>query len=455
MTKARKQKHKAAPKPKAIIQVLPPQEKPWMLSQDEITIIKNSIAKGATDDELKFCLTVARRYRLDPFKQQIWFIQRWDKNADNGQGGTGAKVWIAQVGIYGMAHVAARDHADYGTIALPEYGPMIDVEVEGKKIKGPEWARVKVFKRGIPEPAVGEAWFEEYCPKRYENTLFWRTMPHRMIAKCAKAQGIREAYPDLGGLHIPEEMHRMDENYTESGRQITEGVIVGTKEAAQAVAQHKIAEYNARQSENKTKPENGKGSDSRPSGTQIAQSSKERQESLTLTPYKGMLALSGAGLSIVRAEMTEDDKAFFGIKLIDRSVFCLEEKLFFKFQDLCTRLGVKTTLVEAAKSITPKKPEGDFILPRAIIPPAPVFPDQPAPAKSTDPILFSARQIGKQDKKPFMDLDWNGKHHSVFDKGLWPILLAAVNKPVMLETKTNGKYSNLVRIVRVDGISFE
>jgi phage recombination protein Bet len=471
MAKAKKRKTKA------IVKIAPQPERPWLLTQDEITIVKNSIAKGATDEELKFCLTVARRYRLDPFKQQIWFIKRWDSNADNGQGGTGARVWVAQVGIYGMAHIAGRDHRDYGSISLPEYGPMIELEIEGNKVRGPEWARVKIFKKGIAEPSIGEAFFEEYCPKQYKNTLFWRTMPHRMIAKCAKAQGIREAYPDLGGLYIPEEMHRMDESYTDGGRQIIEGEVVGTKEAAQAVAARKIAEHQAKQekrqyreflqvddgkprtntfygskSENETKPKNAIRGDSRPSVPKVEETAKVEREVVTLTPYRGKLALSGAGLSIVRAEMTEDDKAFFGFKLYDKTVYCMEERLLFNFQDVCKRIGIEVKLMEAAKPI--KAEPRNATLPRAVIPPAPVFPDQPPPAKSTDPILAEAKVIEKEGKKPFMTLTWSGGKHSCFDRGVWPILLAAVGKPVMLEVKAKGNYSNFVRIMRIDGMQF-
>src|SRR5882672_402768 len=131
----------------AIVRVSPTPERSWELDNEAITILKNSVAKGASDEELKYCLTVARRYKLDPFKTQIWFIKRWDKGADNGKGGTGAYVWTPQVGIYGMAHIAARDHADYGSISKPEYGPTMDFVIDGHKIKAPQWASVKVWKK--------------------------------------------------------------------------------------------------------------------------------------------------------------------------------------------------------------------------------------------------------------------------------------------------------------------
>ena len=182
----------------------------------------------ATELEVQAGLEVARRYRLDPFKQgQIWFIKRWDKNAVTAQGSRGAFTWTPQVGIYGLLHIAARDHADYGSISEPEYGPLFEHEVKDDKgnvhkFKAPEWCRVKAYKKGISEPTVATIYFEEFCPKQWENVkLFWARSPRAQIAKCCRAQVVRIAYPDLGGLYIPEEMDRSRDHYTPAGRQIT------------------------------------------------------------------------------------------------------------------------------------------------------------------------------------------------------------------------------------------
>lgn len=141
-------------KKNSTIVVLPPPERPWSLSTDEALLVKNHLCKGASDDELKFLLAVARRYKLDPLKQgQIWFIPRWDSQADNGRGGKGTNKWVAQMGIYGMATIAARDHSDYGGFGKPQYGPEITIErkdMQGAahKLKGPQWCTVEIFKIG-------------------------------------------------------------------------------------------------------------------------------------------------------------------------------------------------------------------------------------------------------------------------------------------------------------------
>lgn len=237
------------PKPPstAIVRVSPAPERPWELDNEAITILKNSVAKGASDEELKYCLTVARRYKLDPFKQQIWFVKRWDSSADNGHGGKGAYVWTPQVGINGLLFAAARDHkAMFGSVSLPEFGPMQTQEWTNDKgatlsFKAPEWAKVKVWKKGEAEPTEAQAWWDEYAPFDLAKAPFWRKMPRRMIAKCATALATRQAYPDLGGVYIPEEMERMSEDYTASGRQIVQVPLGGSHAAAQRVLEDKLA----------------------------------------------------------------------------------------------------------------------------------------------------------------------------------------------------------------------
>src|SRR5271155_4485994 len=78
------------------IVVRAPGRHPWNLTADEVIILKNNIAKNATDEELKFCLAVARRYELDPFQQQIWFVPRYDSTAERVGGGTGRKGYTPQ-----------------------------------------------------------------------------------------------------------------------------------------------------------------------------------------------------------------------------------------------------------------------------------------------------------------------------------------------------------------------
>lgn len=217
---AEKPKRVRKPKQPAAIIVPPPAKKPWELSEQEVELVRNHIAKGATNEELAFCLGVARRYKLDPFRGQIWFVKRRDKNLDRYDREAKKNIpgyrWIPIVGINGLLHIAARDHKkEFGSIGRPEYGPMIEVEwsrydeqtrkfVPAGKFKAPEWARVEVFKRNDSIPTTGEVYWEEIYPN-VDSAPLVRQMPRLMLAKCAKAQGVRAAYPATDGLYIQEE----------------------------------------------------------------------------------------------------------------------------------------------------------------------------------------------------------------------------------------------------------
>jgi hypothetical protein len=219
---------RAAKHPPTALVVRAPGPKPWLIQPEELTILKNAMCKNATDVELQYCLTVARRRGLDPFKGQIWFVPRNDRSADDGAGGRGGKVWIPVTSIGGLCHVGARDHKDYGSFSEPEFGPAITVEWQYKgsgpikKLQVPEWARVKAFKKGATEPTVGIVWWTEIYPN-IDYAPMVRQMPRRMLSKCAQAQAIRLAYPETGGLYIAEEMQEVTApQFTPEGRTIIE-----------------------------------------------------------------------------------------------------------------------------------------------------------------------------------------------------------------------------------------
>jgi len=315
-------------KREAIVHVVPAPEKPWLLTDTEVTLIKNNVAKGATDQELSFLLTVSRRYKLDPFKKQIWFIKRWDKNAENPGGGKGANVWTPQVSIDGLMFAAARDHKnDFGSVSLPEFGPMILLEGRGK-LKAPEWARVKVWKKGATIPTEAEAWWSEYAPYDLDKAPFWTRMPRRMLGKCATALAIRQAYPDLGGIYIPEECERMNEGTTPDGREIVQGSISEAKQVAEKI----IADH-------------AEGKPFEPQPAPPLENVK-----VFATPWKeGRVALSGEGLSSIKSEISPEGLDELDIKFnAKEKVVHIAAANVFKLIDRAKTFNVDVTLAETA-----------------------------------------------------------------------------------------------------------
>ena len=164
-------------------------------NDDQVSLIKNTIAKDATDNELQLFLHQCKRTGLDPLTRQIYFMKR------------GGKVTI-QTSIDGFRVIAERS-GDYAGQDEPVFEDVLDAEGKKKDKK----CRVTVYRfRGDTRypAAVGVAYWSEYCPQQGQDFM-WKKMPHTMLAKVAEALALRKAYPqDLSGLYTNDEMNQAD-----------------------------------------------------------------------------------------------------------------------------------------------------------------------------------------------------------------------------------------------------
>lgn len=159
---------------------------PNELSGEQLNLVKSTVAKGATDDELKLFLYRCRHMGLDPLKPgQIHFIKY------------GNSPGTIVVGIEGFRSRAASTGKHAGT----KRGVLRNDK--GQCVGG--WC--EVYRADWKECAREEVSLSEYNTGKAQ----WAKMPETMIKKVAEAAALRMAFPDeLGGVYSDDEMGQAD-----------------------------------------------------------------------------------------------------------------------------------------------------------------------------------------------------------------------------------------------------
>lgn len=153
---------------------------------EQVELIRRTLCKDASNDELQLFLNQCERTGLDPFSRQIHATKR------NGK-------LVIQTGIDGYRLIADR---------TGKYAGSDDPAYDTEDATAPRKATVTVWKLvgGMRVPFTRSARWKEYYPGK-QLGFMWDKMPFHMLGKCAEALALRAAFPqELSGLYTDEEM---------------------------------------------------------------------------------------------------------------------------------------------------------------------------------------------------------------------------------------------------------
>jgi phage recombination protein Bet len=169
--------------------------------------LKNSLYPGAADASIEMVLAYCTAAGLDPMTKPVHIVPMWDSKAKQMR-----DVVMPGVGLY---RTQASRTGQFAGMTEAEFGPNVTEKIGGVEITYPEWARVTV-KRALSNSIVAEFtareyWIENYAvkggsEKSIAPNAMWMKRPRGQLAKCASAQALRIAFPELGAQATAEEM---------------------------------------------------------------------------------------------------------------------------------------------------------------------------------------------------------------------------------------------------------
>lgn len=169
--------------------------------------LKSSIYPGASDQSISLVLDYCTAAGLDPLQKPVHIVPMWDNAARCMR-----DVVMPGIGLY---RVQASRSGQFAGMSEPVFGPMVTERVGSVDVTFPEWCKVTAYRQlasgHIAEFTAVEYWIENYAikggkEKDQSPNAMWSKRVRGQLAKCAQAQALRMAFPEIGAQPTAEEM---------------------------------------------------------------------------------------------------------------------------------------------------------------------------------------------------------------------------------------------------------
>lgn len=212
-----------------------------ILDNDTFSALQNSLYPGAKVESINMVLAYCKARKLDPLQKPVHIVPMWIVDSKTKQGEM-RDVVMPGIALY---RIQAQRSGQYAGQSDPEFGEDVTDTLDGVKVTYPRWCKVVVQKQmpngQIVEFAAKEFWKENYATQKKDTqapNAMWKKRPYAQLCKCAEAQALRKAFPDVID-HTPtaEEMEgkNFDQNYVEKASSLNkqfnlyEGLVVDSK----------------------------------------------------------------------------------------------------------------------------------------------------------------------------------------------------------------------------------
>lgn len=177
---------------------------PAMSEAALVEVLSGSLYPGAAHNSVVMVLAYCQAAHLDPMLKPVHIVPIYQK----GRG----MVDVVMPGI-GLYRIQAARTGQYAGISDPEFGPSITATLAGVEVTYPEWCRVTVKRQmsngHVAEFTANERWLENYATSGRDSAApnaMWKRRAFAQLAKCAEAQALRKAFPEVGSAPTADEM---------------------------------------------------------------------------------------------------------------------------------------------------------------------------------------------------------------------------------------------------------